>query len=78
MRGNWTRYMEKENISKFIKLYNEVIDNNGNVKVCGRDKCKELIEISDKIDKNTYYGNINTGMLNIEALKTLHNKVVNI
>lgn len=69
--------MEKENISKFIKLYNEVIDNNGNIKVCGRDKCKELIEISDKLDKNTYYGNIDTGMLNIEALKALHNKVVN-
>lgn len=69
--------MEKENISKFTRLYSEVIDNSGNVKACGRDKCKELIEISDKLDKNTYHGNIDTGMLHIDALKVLYNKVLN-
>lgn len=70
--------MEKENINKFISLYNEVIDNNGNIRACGRDKCKELIEISNKIDSNTYYGNNETGMMNIETLRKLYSKVVNV
>ena len=55
----------------FQKVYKEVFDANGNIKPCGRMKCKELIMLASQIDKNTDFGNSETGFMNVENIKKL-------
>ena len=57
---------------EFKNLYNEVFDNNGKVKNCGREKCKKLILICEKMDPNTIYGNKNTGFMDIDKILNLY------
>lgn len=47
-----------------LVVYDEVFDENGNVKACGREKCLELIEICSEIDPFNYYGDSKQGFLN--------------
>lgn len=51
-------------VDDFLRLYTEVIDDNGHTKVCGREKCKELIRLAHMITGglNTY-GNPVNGMI---------------
>lgn len=53
--------------------YEEVFDEKGNVKNCGKKKRRELIELCDKINPLSagLYGNKETGSLNVEAIKLL-------
>ena len=53
--------------SSFLTLYNEVIDEHGNVKLCGRDKCKDLIIccMSMNPDNAGSYGDVSTGIMNV-------------
>lgn len=53
---------------KIRKLYDEVFDEYGNIKNCGREKCKTLIEcVSSLTDKNV--GDTRTGFINISEMK---------
>lgn len=54
---------------KFKYLFSEVFDSNGDVKLCGRKKCKELIHVSKAL--STVYGNEETGMMHVDAIKAL-------
>lgn len=64
----------KNYVDSFKKLYPEVIDENGYMKVCGRDKCKELIRLAHFITGglNTY-GDQSTGCVNREKMIELYN-----
>ena len=42
----------------------EVIDQNGNMRACGREKCKELIRILKDMYPNVDFGNPETGFVN--------------
>ena len=59
---------------QLIAQYNIVFDEEGNVKACGRDACKELIRLCEEYtgikDK---YGNFETGVMNIEEIKEFFN-----
>ena len=59
----------------FIKAYEEVFDENGNIKVCGRNACKNLISIAEMTDPATNYGNKNTGFINTENMKKLYESI---
>lgn len=63
-----------ETIERFREIYCKAIDNNGNPRLCGRETCKELIEIAEKIEDNNY-GNKGTGIMNINTLVNLMNKL---
>jgi len=54
----------------FLKLYNEVIDENDAVKLCGREKCKDLILMCTSMTEKPsgYFGCADTGMLNVENI----------
>ena len=57
---------------EFLSCYNEVFNKDGNIKVCGRDKCIELIQLSEKICPETgKFGSKKTGYLNVEEIKKL-------
>lgn len=47
------------------ELYNEVFDDYGNIKVCGREKAKRLILACQKIDRTMDFGDPRTGFMNI-------------
>lgn len=60
-------------IESFKKLYPEVIGEDGYIKVCGRDKCRELIRLAHFITGglNTY-GDQSTGCLNRNKMIELY------
>lgn len=62
----------------FNEAYNDVFDINGEIMACGRDKCKELIHIANKIEPNISHGDIENGYMNVESIKALYNKENNI
>ena len=60
---------------EFNTVYVSVFDSEGKVKACGRDKCKALMEISNKIEPDTVFGDKNTGYLNVANVKALYDKL---
>lgn len=60
---------------RFSIVYNEVFDDYGNVKACGREKCIELIEICSEINPYNYYGDSKQGFLNEENIFKLRWRV---
>lgn len=69
--------------SNFNKLYNDVFDENNNVRPCGRDTCKTLIAFCnnanpDIIENNAeYFGSLETGHMNIENIQKYARKIRN-
>lgn len=53
----------------FIDLYNTVFDSSGNVKLCGRDSCRMLIEACIDRFPDVNFGNKETGFMNIKNIK---------
>lgn len=67
-------------IENFKRIFNEVFDENQNITACGRQKCKELIAAANAVNDidvndDTYYGDIETGRLKIEHVKSLYNRI---
>jgi hypothetical protein len=66
-----------EDISrKFIVQYFEVFNEDGSVKLCGRENCKKLIALADQLDDSESHGNIENGNMNIESIKSVHERVI--
>ncbi len=59
----------------FETAYDEVFDDYGNVKACGRTKTRLLISACKKEDPNMDYGDMRTGFMNIGNIKKLYNRV---
>ena len=59
---------------QFMSAYNDVFTAEGLVKVCGRQKCKELIQICESMDGKSSYGDAEKGFMNIENIKKLYQK----
>lgn len=64
-------------IKDFLLKYDKVFDENGKVRLCGRDACIDLIISCHSIEKQTvgYFGSIVTGMMNIENIKKLRSSI---
>lgn len=58
-----------------VLKYNKVFDENGNIKACGRENCKDLIKaihaVSDKI-----VGDEEMGIMRVDILKKEYKKLV--
>lgn len=52
--------------SEFLKRYTDVFNDDGTVKACGRDKCTLLLIECYKVEKNTYFGDVKNGFMNVE------------
>jgi hypothetical protein len=58
------------------KLYERVFDNEGNIKACGREACKELILACEaKTGEVGKYGDSETGWMNPDAIKALYSTI---
>ena len=66
-----------EDIKDFLFKYGRVFDESGNIRLCGRNACADLIEACQKIasDKSVYYGNMSTGFMEVENIQNLYKKV---
>lgn len=60
---------------RFLNVYTLVFDEQGYVKLCERHACIELINLANQIAPGIDYGNACTGMINIQALRDLHQKL---
>lgn len=60
---------------RFNTQYNRVFNSDKTVKLCGRGECKKLIDIASKNDESGYYGDINTGYMNIDNINELYTKI---
>lgn len=61
--------------SKFLLIYKTVFDTDGNVKLCGRQRCKNLIHYANSI-KQGDYGNEDTGFMNVPNIIMLHKELL--
>lgn len=62
----------------FYKRYDTVFDEKGNVKVCGREATSSLIDLCIAIDfasGSDYYGDPESGAMNVEHVKELYTKI---
>lgn len=59
----------------FLEKYSEVFDSEGQVKLCGRQACKELIVEAQKLDKSTDFGSIEDGLMNVKNIKSLYETI---
>lgn len=61
---------------RFKEKYKKVFTDDNKVKACGRDECKKLIELAKEVDSKTYYGDIYTGLMNIDNMIKLHERLM--
>ena len=61
--------------TRFKFLYDKAFDNEGNVRACGREVCQELILLANQIARDVSHGNPYTGMMDIDSLKSLRQKM---
>lgn len=64
--------MNEGDYMSFLEKYSEVFDSEGQVKLCGRQTCKELIIEAQKLDKSTDFGSTKDGFMNVKNIKSLY------
>jgi hypothetical protein len=67
--------MTKKESEVLKSAYEDVFDQNDNVKVCGRIFCQRLMYILSKYTKKNL-GNFSTGVMNIETVKSEYHRLV--
>lgn len=63
---------------KFLKCYNEVFNDDGSRKACGRSKCIKLIELAEKLRPDApprKFGSTITGFMEDEELHILKHEL---
>ncbi|MBQ8806342.1 MAG: hypothetical protein IJZ68_07815 [Bacteroidaceae bacterium] len=60
---------------RFLSVYTVVFDEQGYVKNCGRHACMELINLANQIAPGVDHGNAETGIMNVQSMRDLHEKL---
>jgi hypothetical protein len=66
--------MEKSELQELKKAYNNVFNENGEIKECGRTCTRILISTLKKYTKEDV-GDENTGMMKVEILKSVYQRL---
>ena len=53
---------------RVLEQLNVVLDENGEPRACGRENCKKAIHLAETLRPGVYFGNAETGYMNIESL----------
>ena len=64
-----------EKLEIFKQQFEKVFDEEGNVKACGREACKELINMCKVQDSQTDFGDPMTGMMNVRNILLFRKKI---
>lgn len=62
-------------VKEFMSLYNDVFDEDDEIKQVGRERTKRLIEACEQFSSNTNFGSKITGFMNVTNIKALRNKL---
>lgn len=60
---------------KFRTDYQKVFTPEGQIKPCGREACKELIEDANRIGIGDF-GNEETGVMNVDAIRGMYDELL--
>jgi hypothetical protein len=52
-----------------LEKYKKVFDEDGEIRLCGREACKDLIMACEEKYAQIDFGNTQTGMMNVENIK---------
>lgn len=67
---------DQEALKDFKEQFNEVFNDKGEIKACGRDACKKLINLAEKLDKEGKpYGDHKDGYIDIPKMLALYKKL---
>lgn len=58
----------------FLQHYMAVFEN-GEIRACGREATKRLIESADRLEPGVVHGNVATGSMDVAAIKALARKM---
>lgn len=58
-----------------VEKYRRVFDNNGNIKPCGREACKDLISACEQLCPDIDFGDNKTGMMHVVNIKKLYAEI---
>ena len=61
---------------KLKNVITKVFYENGEIRPCGREKCQELISLASQIYPEINFGNPDTGIMNMDAMKELRSKLI--
>lgn len=58
-------------MKEFLKLYADVFEEDGSIKICTREKTIALIEKAQELKTGVDFGNTDTGYMQVDAIKNL-------
>jgi len=68
--------MAKKELEELKNDYRAVFHENGEVKACGRALCMKLMYSLKKFAPKADLGNIDTGVMNVEAIKAEYHRLI--
>lgn len=63
--------MRNQNEKRFCDVAHKVFNNDGTIRVCGRDSVRALIEVAESIDPTKDFGNKEIGRMNVDTVREL-------
>lgn len=63
--------MKEQDEKHFCDVAHKVFNDDGTIRVCGRDSVRELIEVAESIDPTKDFGNKKIGRMNVDAVRSL-------
>jgi len=67
--------MKNQDEERFCDVAHKVFNNDGTIRVCGRDSVRELIEAAEMIDPTKDFGNKEIGRMNVDAVRNLLHEI---
>lgn len=62
--------------TEFFQLYDEVFDQGGNIRACGRSACRALIKVCKEIWNDGYWGDEKTGKIEAVAIRQKYREIM--
>lgn len=64
-----------QNEERFCDAAKKVFNEDGSIRVCGRDAVRELMEAAERIDPTRDFGDQKIGRMNVDAVWNLLTKI---
>lgn len=67
--------MKEQDEERFCNVAHKVFNDDGTIRVCGRDSVRALIEAAESIDPTKDFGNKEIGRMNVDAVRNLLHEI---
>ena len=67
--------MKNQDEERFCDVAHKVFNDDGTIRVCGRDSVRALIEAAESIDSTKDFGNKEIGRMNVDAVRSLLHEI---